>query len=79
VVTDYGGIFKTTFFEKDVIAENDGKHCERRFSVTMPMVRGRMCISFRYGLIKITESMSLAKTLFAFSVLYRLNYCFFSI
>jgi len=40
------------FFEKDVFAENDGKHCERSFSVTYPMVRGRMYISARYGVIE---------------------------
>jgi hypothetical protein len=57
MMTDHGSIhvFKITIFlKKDVIAKNDGKHCERRFSVTMPMVRGRMCVSFRYGIIEST-------------------------
>jgi hypothetical protein len=53
MVSDRGSVFEiTVFFEKDVFAESDGKHFERRVSVTFPMVGGRMYVSVRYGMIE---------------------------
>jgi hypothetical protein len=52
MVTDHGIVLRSLFFVKDVFEENDEKHCERRFSVTFPTLRGRMYVSFRYGIIE---------------------------
>jgi hypothetical protein len=49
--------------EKGVFAENDGKHRERKFPVTFPMVRGRMYVSVRYVMIESAKRISTPKTL----------------
>jgi hypothetical protein len=36
-----------------VFAENGGKYCERKLSVTVPMVRERTYVIFRNGILEI--------------------------